>query len=302
VRDLVDRGLTAGPEPVQSVVVRGSVVYVGGHWQLDVFDLATGERTRHRAPGEAKALAADSDGVFAALYPDGELWRLETTGTPEQLALRVGDAQIRPRDLEITRGTGRVVIATQSDYGRLGGAIAIVDGRDGGDEAPVVLTDLIPWQAVRSVASDARSLYLGSEIWGGVGAEPLAREAVVGSYGHLQLTPDWDLVPVPGATAIVGLEIIDDHPVGVTERGTVFTIDPSVPEVIWRHDLGTDVRGVAAGDGYLHVATSTGLLRVNPWTSVTATVLEGDATAVAARPRGCGLVAVIDRDLIVGRV
>ncbi|MBW3664811.1 MAG: cell wall-binding repeat-containing protein [Actinobacteria bacterium] len=298
VRGLAEIGLEPGPEPAQSLLVRGTKVHVGGHWQLDVLDLESGQRHQHRAPGEPKVLAAASDAVLAALYPDGELWRLDGTGSPQQLTLRVGDAQIRPRDIEVVPGTGRIVIATQPDYGRLGGALAVIDPGRG----PVVLKDVIPWQGVRALTSDGGVLLLGSEIWGGIGAEPLAREAVVGAYRDLSATPEWDLVPVPGATAIVGLEVVDGHPVGVTDGGIVFTIDPSVPEVVWRVDVGASVRAMTVADGYLHVATAAGVVRVNPWTTVTATVLAGDATAVAARTRGCGLVAVVDRDLLVGRV
>ncbi|GAB3416512.1 outer membrane protein assembly factor BamB family protein [Flindersiella endophytica] len=296
---LAEAGHPTAPEPPQTLTVSDHAVHVAGHWSITRHDRSTGATRQFPIPGEAKSMVTVGSTVYAAIYPGASVWSYAADDPSPRLLADIGEEQNRPRDMEFNPATHQLVIGSRSNYGVPGGALTLVDVRDGSQS---VFRDLVPNQAINAVATSARTpiVYVGSEIYV-EGGTPIAPEARLAAFDPRTATKLWEVSPVPGAPAIWDVDLIAGRLVGVTEQGAAFSVDPATGAVLASRKLPAGMTLVVAG-GKLYGASAGQLIRLDPMTlagEVVATNLKAGwySTPQLAADTGCGLYTLRGRDL-----
>lgn len=273
--DLQEAGHPAAPEPPQSITTAGGAVHVGGHWQVTRHDARSGKAFRARIPGEPKAMVEARGKVYAALYPSAQVWAYDADD-PEPVAHQIAsihEEQERPRDIAYNPRTRTIAIGTQPHYGRLGGALALLNVES---HELQTFRNVIQDQSVSAVDTRGASgtIYVGSEIRGGIGVPPVAREAHLGAWDPSTQQNVWEVAPVSGAPEIYDIQLAGGRLVGVTSGGQAFSIDPTSGEVLARaaFDGATELR--RAGDT-LYGVDRNRVYTINPKTLERAVLYEG---------------------------
>ncbi|OYN85106.1 outer membrane protein assembly factor BamB family protein [Parenemella sanctibonifatiensis] len=268
VLDLAEAGHPTLPEPLQSLLVVGDDVHLGGHFQV-IVRRADGSHERFPVPGEPKRLVAtaepDGDWVTMAMYPSTEVWRYRTDA-PAATLTRVGvigHRQTRPQGMAALPD-GRILITTQPSLGDPAGALTVVGaGATGGILACHV--GLVPEQSLRAIAVDPTDgrVWVGSDVQGGLGSAPTHTACVVA-----QVDPDtgalaWQVsLPAPNCRS---LAFIDGQLLASLSTGEIVALDPATGAV--------GVRAPAPGHTELRVADR-----------------RGEAVVLAAHPGGVALL------------
>lgn len=281
VLDLQAAGLTPSPELPLSVVGNHARVVVGGNFGLQLHDLEAGTSRRIRIGGEAKTGAVAGNTAYLALYPVGAVETVDlTTGAVRRLST-LGHAQIRPRDL--TRADGLVLVGTQPDYGQLGGALSVVAERTGATD---VYRDVVPDQSISAVATADGTAYLGSEIYGGVGSTPKAKEAVLAFFDLGTRTATRSLVPVPGAARIQDLLVMGQRVVGITSTGVLFEVDRATGQVTRTLKLSANGGQLQKAGSWFTLTDGDRVIRVEVGSWRVTTIVSGLASAVGGETQG----------------
>ncbi|WP_237742682.1 hypothetical protein [Actinopolymorpha alba] len=265
--DLAEVGLRTGPEPPQSLSsVDAERVLVGGNFGLQVHDLE--RRTSRRAPvdGEPKTMAPVRGRTFMAVYPGAFVEAYDhKAGVVTNLGA-VGGESNRPRAMHRVSRDHLLLIGTRNEYGRTGGALAIVDPETGRIER---YDDLVADQAIGAVTSHQAMAYLGTET-SVDGAPPVATEARLVGFDLATRKVAWTWAAVPGATAYASLIHHDGLLYAVTAQGVLAIVDPRSRTVV------ASARIPAGRPGYLgiragavYAITTDALLRVDPDASMT---------------------------------
>lgn len=268
--DLADVGLRTAPEPPQSLSsVNGGRVLVGGNFGLQVHNLVRGTSHRVAVDGEPKSMVPARGRTYLAVYPGAFV---ETYDQREDVVAHlatIGGESNRPRALHYDQAGRVLLVGTRNQYGRSGGALAVVDPRTGQVERH---DDLVPDQAVAAIAVDGRMAYVATEITVD-GAPPVATEARLVGFDLAKRQVEWTWVAVPGATAYAGLVHHDGLLYGVTVQGVLFVADPIAREVVASARIPAGRPGhLGIRSGVVHAITTDALLRVDTDASMTPVV------------------------------
>ncbi|MFB6296102.1 MAG: hypothetical protein ABEH66_04580 [Halobacteriales archaeon] len=274
-------GLPYRPGEVQSIHAAGPRVYVGGHRQTTVHDLAAGTADRIRHRGEPKAMTTVNGELYQAVYPRAKLRRYRpASGTYEELAA-IGHRQNRPRAIHHHDPSGRVLVGTRPDYGVLGGAVATYD--PSADVLVGVDRDVLADQSVTAIAGGDGVVYLGSEIYGGAGVDPTTGSARIGAWDPVARELEWSM-ELDGLAGISALVAVGSRLVGLTagysdlavvSEATLFTVDLDARE----YDRRFTFEPARAGDLVRYRDTVVGvtanqLFQYDPATAETRILLE----------------------------
>jgi hypothetical protein len=224
VLDLVDAGLTPGPERPQSIAYTAGTVVVGGHWGVEMHRLDSGRRERVRVPGEPKAMLVHDGLVYLSMYPGGEILVLDPVTRRVRRVGEIAHSQQRPWDMAYDERTGLIVVVSAPETGALDGALTVVDPRTGDvDVYPGVLRD----QAVMSVDAVDGIAYLGGDVLGGGGVPPTRESASIGAFDLRSRQLLWEVEPLPDQRTIQDLAVHDGVLYGVMKRdsGSWFAMD-----------------------------------------------------------------------------
>jgi hypothetical protein len=238
--DLTQAGMPPAPELAMAIAADGPRVYVSGKAGVQVHDLRAGTSTRRFLPGEAKAMTPIGDEIWMSVYTLAYLFRMAPDGNPERV-VTIGDEQTRPLDATYAPSEKLLVVGTEPEYGRYGGAVALYNPRT---KALDVHRNVIADHSVRSVAVKHGMAYLGSSINNGLGTTPRATEARLAGFDLASRTKTWEMVPVPGAKQIVDLVTAGNRIYGLTDTGVLFAVDAKTRTVV-------ATTTVAAGQGTL---------------------------------------------------
>lgn len=221
----------AGPDLVQSIAYDRSAVYVGGHFYLTVHQPWAGaEPRRIRVGGEVKAMLPHEGQVLAALYPSGELIRIDpATDTVTSLGL-LGNGQQRPWELALDAEHGLLLVASAATTGQLNGALTVVDLTTGAKDAYV---GVLPDQSVMSVSLHDGIAYLAGDTWAS-GGTPTRSSAQVAAFDLETRTVLWRAEPIAGNASLQHVEVHDGYLYGVYKRlsGTWFAMDLATRTVV----------------------------------------------------------------------
>jgi hypothetical protein len=270
VIDLQQAGLRAGPEPPQSVAsVAGEQVLVGGNFGLAVHELTRGTVTRLPMNGEAKTMAPVRGKTYLAVYPGAFVEVYDHRTGSIELVGEIGGESNRPRDSCYDPSCQLLAIGTRNQYGRTGGALAVVDPASGRIDR---YDGLVPDQAIAAVTAHRGVTYLVTEI-AADGVAPKATEAAVVAFDLVGRAPLWTWKPVAAAAGYASLQWHDGLLYGVTTDGRLFVGDPGTRTVRATGSVAPGRPGQFAlrADG-VYLVTSEALLRVGSDASVTQVV------------------------------
>ncbi|MEV1175094.1 hypothetical protein [Nonomuraea sp. NPDC049784] len=305
-RNLISRGLRAGPEQPMNVFSDGKYVYVGGKGGMQVHDTSGGSR-RIGIPGEPKSMVEVGGRVYLGVYTQALLYGHEPGTDTAGLLAKIGNRQDRPRDMAYDSRTGMIVIATQPEPGQEGGALSLYDPDTGGLD---VRRPAVPDQSVYSVATGDGTAYLGTYIQEGFGLPPKTNTARLAAYDLRRHRLLWQMEPVPGATYIADVVRLRGRIYGVSDTGVFFEVDPERRKVTRTAKVGGFGGDLAVQGGRVYgvsgeaVSRGDRVYRMDLTTFTAHTLADGlagdwfDGAKLAADPGGCGLYTLRNRDLV----
>ncbi|MFI6496357.1 PQQ-binding-like beta-propeller repeat protein [Nonomuraea typhae] len=225
--DLIDAGLPAGAERVQSMLlVPNRAVYVGGHFSMEVRDLRTGGQRRFRVPGEPKDLVRRGDKIYAAIYPSGQILEIDLHTDRQRSLGYLGHDQQRPWDIEYDPVRDRLLVASAPLGARLNGALSIVDPDTGEKD---VYQGVIPGQSLMSLSLDAGRgiVYLGGDVLGGGGTPPTKTTASLAAFDLTTRKVLWQKDPIPNFRTFQDIKVHGNQLYAVYKRnsGTWIALD-----------------------------------------------------------------------------
>jgi hypothetical protein len=243
--------------------------------------------------------AADSAGdkIYSAEYSGGWLSVLDTarpwTGEGKEAADNprlLGEYQpdINQPFAALVHPDGRhVLMSGWPGYGYVGGGLAIYDLKTGESQL-IRHTDLVRDQSTYQLAALPNGdLVAGTNISGGHGTRPVAKEGMIYILDWKTKTIVHRSVPVPGAVGVDGLAVAGDGLVyAITTPPAFFVFDPAARKVIHRRDLAEygaiGHNGLKLGpDGKIYAVLERALLRITPGTYAVEKLAEPPGTARA---------------------
>ncbi|WP_162605941.1 PQQ-binding-like beta-propeller repeat protein [Jiangella aurantiaca] len=297
-------GVSPNPERPMALAADAEHVYVSGSGGVQIHDIARGTSSRVFVPGEAKSLWPTGDTVYLSVYTRALIYELPRVSGPVRSLADIGHEQTRPRDSFFDEPTGRLYVATEPDYGRYGGALAVYD--TGAGELDVY-RDIVKAQTISAVTADGDTVYIGSDIKSGLGTPPVATRAEVAAVDAGTGTVRWSVDAPAGATVIGDLQLIGGELVGITSTGLLFGLDQASGDLRWEHGLGANASVLTPSATGVYTTDGKSIFRLTwpePGVPVVSTVYTGLAgewagpPTVAATPDGTALFAVQGRTLV----
>jgi hypothetical protein len=299
--------LAVPPEnvPIQSIVTGpDGNIYSGGYLVggFTRFDPTTGKHEQIGNAGQPEGMDAyGDDRIYLGVYPRARLKVFDVTrafgsDNPKQFEELDRFDQDRPFAVLGVEPLKKVFFGTISDYGTLGGAIAVHDVESGKTK---VHRNVVPDQSISSLAYANDMVVGATTVAGGLGIEPKETEAKLFIWDRTKSEKVFETVPVPGARLISGLMVGPDQNVWGIANGELFVFDVAARRVASTKRLFPRARTVRTGwrdanmvvhpDGNVYGTSSGRLFRIDPKTM--------EVTELR-RTSGLGLLA-LDRE---GRV
>lgn len=240
-------------------------------------DPETQEVEYGRGPKQGDAIITHQDQLVVSSYPgagvhmgsidEGWGWSAMT----QVLQLERGSPHYQDRIFALESAGERVAVGSVPDYGRLGGALTLVNPETGDYE---FYRNVVKDQSIVSLAYDDGLIYGGSSIHGGIDSTPTADEA------ELFI---WDVEAgelIASKVAVPGAEIINQVTVGphgdiwgLTDNGVVFIVDRKTNEVTESIETGLQTSNVWGRttslyvneqDGQVYGNSGGALFRISP--------------------------------------
>ncbi|SFH40789.1 Sugar lactone lactonase YvrE [Actinopolymorpha cephalotaxi] len=237
--DLVSAGLTPGPDRPQSIAYdQDGQVFVGGHWAIDTYKPATGERTRVRVPGEVKAMLVLDHLVYAALYPSTQLIVFDPATQEVRTLATIQTGQERPWNMDYDPQTGLIAVATAPGTGNLTGALALYSPSSGKLD---VYPGIMSGESVLSVDTENGIAYLGGDVIGGGDVTPVQSSASVLAFDLTTRRTLWQVRPLAGQRTIQDLTIAngDAYVVDKRDAGVWFRMSLTTLSVVQQGNVGS---------------------------------------------------------------
>jgi outer membrane protein assembly factor BamB len=237
-----------------------------------------------------------------ACYTGARLARYDPGGAAATAITTVGDEQHRPRNSLYHPPTGSLFVGTRPMYGRLGGALAVLDAET--DDLVEVRRGVVPDQSVTALAAVGDTLYLGTEIHGGMGVDPTTEAAAVAALDLHTREKRWETVPLPEAAGIGGLVPTPgaDTLCGYSFEGVLFGFDPASRSVTFREQIAAGSGQLVALDGRVYGATADRLFCYDPASGEAGVVLDGLGGDWHSTPEpatdGTHLYVIRDREVL----
>ncbi len=179
--------------------------------------------------GQVEGFGSLHKSLYAGVYSGADMFRIgwDDQGQPTATWLfRIGEDQDRP--FALTAAEDRLFIGTVPTYGQLGGALSSYDPADGSVHT---FANVVPDQSVINLTYHDGAVWGTTSVWGGLGATPRAKAAVVfvwdptGRRIVRSATPSSPSLDAP-PLAITGLTFAPDGTLWGGWQGTVFAMDP----------------------------------------------------------------------------
>ncbi|WP_309119429.1 WD40 repeat domain-containing protein [Paenibacillus sp.] len=228
-REERDPGLPGGPVTIHSLAPGpDGRIYCGGYFAggFASFDPATDALSDARAFGQIEGMAAFGDKLYLGVYPKAVLYEYDPERpwvpgvNPTKLASLQDEGQDRP--FAFCAAGDALAVGTVPDYGRLGGALALVRPAERRiDRYPGIAGT----QSVTSLAYRSGTLYLGGCVWGGLGVKPIDAEALLLAWDPATRRELRRTIPVPGEKAISALAFAPNGRLWGVTAGKLFEFD-----------------------------------------------------------------------------
>lgn len=246
-----------------------SNLFINGNFA--VFDPATEAVTTLGRLGQADGFGWHDGLLYAGVYPYGGVLAYDPSrpyvlGTNPRELFRLQTSHGQNRPVAIVGAEGTLYVGSTPDYGQWGGALTAYDLTTGDY---TVRRNIVPDQAVVSLAVLGDTLWGGTSIAGGGGTTPKATEAKLFAVDLATGEKRAEYTPVPGADSIDSLVRGPDGRLWGLAAGTLFSFDPARRVVTRRKDLPggsstwqDEIR--VNPDGYVYVSSGGQLLRIDP--------------------------------------
>ncbi|MBT2758034.1 WD40 repeat domain-containing protein [Mesobacillus foraminis] len=233
--------------------------------------------------GQAENMISTDKYLYLGVYAGGDIYRYDPTKPYDHDPSNVAEAtnpkrlmRLRPygqdRPFGFAEGDGKVFIGTVPDYGKLGGALTILEEDTGEYE---VFRQVVQDQSVVSLQYHNGLVYGGTSVSGGLGSVPSMQEGKIFIFDPQTKEKVYEGTPLPGEKAIGALSFDDEGYLWGMSPGKIFKFDPQTKQVLQTKELfpfnwegvGHYWRGAFLSydeDGHFY-GTSTGkLFKFNP--------------------------------------
>jgi hypothetical protein len=244
-------------------------LFINGN--LAAFDPTTETVTTLGRLGQADGFGWHDGLLYAGVYPYGGVLVYDpdqpyALGTNPRELFRLQNDHGQNRPVAIVGTPDTLYVGSTPDYGQWGGALTAYDLATG---TVTVTRDIVPDQAVVSLAVLGDTLWGGSSIAGGGGTTPRATEAKLFSVDLATGEKTGEYTPVPGADAIDALTEGPDGRLWGLASGVLFAFDPIRRRVVRRKDLPGGSSGWqdeihVNPNGYVYASSGGQLLRIEP--------------------------------------
>ncbi|WP_186668410.1 S-layer homology domain-containing protein [Sporosarcina sp. BP05] len=212
--------------------------------------------------------------VGAMMYSYDPLKDVDLNSNP-QFEYDITDQQDRP--FAITSGDDKLFVGTVPDYGILGGVLAIYDEKTNKWSQH---RNIVQDQSIIALAYKDGKLYGGTSVWGGLGADPKAKEAKIFVWDVETGEKIEEFTPtIPGIDEtprmIGGLSFGPDGNLWGAVDGTIFVMDPVTKEIVKSKVIRPSLYNSSkwfpyrlqwAPDGMLYTTLSRKLIAIDPET------------------------------------
>lgn len=235
-RQMLEVPIDVQPTPIRvhSLGATEGLVYGGGIAPGGMFirNPETGEHTIVEPIGQVDSLLLLDGKVYFGTYP-GAYVRMYDPASGEFTTFgQIGHDQDRP--MAIAEQRGRIYFGTIPDYGLTGGALALFDPQTNRIRT---WRNVVPEHSIVSLAVQGDVLYFGTSTMGGLGAERVAGDAVLGAWDTETDTLLWTKNILPGEGAIGGMTLGADGLLWGAGSHSLFAFDPTAGEIVWTYRL-----------------------------------------------------------------
>lgn len=277
--DFFDFGLEGIANTPMSLFAYDDRVFLGGN-RLRIFNVRSGQDTYHILPSEVKALSFLQGTLFTANYEYATIWaypqfvlddpaRFQFNDS-QFLLFAIADAQNRPLAMLADPRTQNIFIGTQPNYGEYGGALTYYNSSFKNE--PRTYRHIVPQHSIRSLACDATNpnhLFLGTDVYGGTGIDPLPEEAHVVKWDLAGETILFDVVvsAKPAHTnQFIRSMAHKDHKLYLVTSNLHLVVLDSVTGAVLLRDPEQVISILASADGNLYGINSKSFFTIHPET------------------------------------
>ncbi|MEC0244845.1 Ig-like domain-containing protein [Paenibacillus chitinolyticus] len=278
-------------------------IYAGGYQRgLSIFNEASQTYTyTNKAFHQSEGIYPFGGKTYFGTYPGGKVYRYDPALPPEYneygagnpgLYADIGDDQDRP--FAMAGGDGKLFIGTFPSYGKLGGALTIVDQTKETDEAVTgavyeTYRNIVENQSIYGLAYRDGKLYGSTSVVGGLGVDPVEKNAKLFVFDVASRKKIKEFTPViPGLD--VPLQTIGELSFGPdgllwgAVDGTIFAMNPDTYEIVKSRVVYPTTFGSSkyrpfylrwGQDGLLYTTLGRKLTVVEPVTLRSQTLAEG---------------------------
>lgn len=249
--------------------------YLGG--SNAAYDLKKNKATVYKGLSQTESVTKLGSKIYFGNYPKAkfnvydisEEWSIKDKN-PKQIG--AVDGQDRPFGALAVPSLNKVYFGTVPEYGINGGALVEIDGAT---DNVVSLGEIVQKQSVITLAFQGDMLVGGCSIWGGLGIQPVEKEAKLFVWDPMKKQKVFEIVPVPGAKAITSLINGPDGNVWGYAGGTLFKFDLKKKAVILTKHIFNDKRDsflwrpdtfVVHPNGMIYAALDGNLISLDPKT------------------------------------
>ncbi|ERJ57857.1 NHL repeat-containing protein [Sphingobacterium paucimobilis] len=242
------------------------------------YDPKTGNKVVYEGLNQTESAASYGDKIYFGTYTKAKFYSYDSKQpwhmgkNPKQIG--VVPEQDRPFGALSIPDMGKVFFGTVPGYGMNGGVLVEFDVSNSNKMS--YYKDVVKDQSIITLLYDNKKVFGGSSIWGGLGGQPLAAEAVLFVWDIVQKKKIHEVVPVKGAKSITCLIHGNDGYIWGLANGYLFKVDPVSFSVVSRVQILSDGRSshvwrpdylvFCGADGMYYGSIAHQLFRLNPKT------------------------------------
>ncbi|WP_026952843.1 NHL repeat-containing protein [Algoriphagus mannitolivorans] len=224
------------PIPIHSLVTGpDGKIWSGGYLAGGnaAYDPKTGQSTFLPGLDQTEGMSVFGDQIFFGIYPKGKFYVYDTKsawkpkeGNPKFLGQI--ENQSRAFTQVVLKDKKQLVFGMIPEYGKLGGALVVYDAQT---EELKHFPSPVEKQAIAGLAYTGDYVLVGTTISGGLGIAPETKEAHLVGWNPETGEKLFDIIPVPGASALTGFLNMPDGSIWGMGDGQLFIFDPKARKV-----------------------------------------------------------------------
>lgn len=227
----VEVNVPGQPNKAQTLTLsQDGTLWVGGFFSggFTKYDPDSGQLTEYRTFGQQEGMVEFKGSIYAGVYPGARIYRYDPGA--EYLAgvnpVKLFELKDRHQDrpYAMVAAGEELAIGTVPYYGQHGGALTLYSPDTGNID---FYRHIAENQSIICLVYRDGILYGGTSVNGGLGTDPVTKEASLFLFDTVKREKVWSGVPMPDAKVIYSITMADDGMLwGLTYR-SLFRFDPS---------------------------------------------------------------------------